>query len=414
MLILCTVCSTAWSFSTRTESWSEDALLHDGRIIKVSREVDWTFQFLGGDSGSPVFMKSWPDKFWIKFTHPDTHKTIKWQGEQYFEPILLDIVDNIPYLVVLGSPNKSTEKIYGCPELPFIYLRYEEGFAGKWIPLPVEQAPSVLQDANLSPKYPEYLQYKDQKERHLSHDQVQQIIWSDEKRSQGGFQARIPRNYDEWNYIYKNSRRNERKQDDCRPPLQPLSDVALPKPVDVELETVENTVYVTKSADEYYKYLSERKGTATRANCTTLFRPPQPENLMLGERFVKDSTGNKRLPYSGPSPLPLRMLETRTERYCDDKFVWFVAGHEELGKTIFTKYSTSGDFLYNIRVTNPNNTDGRKFAGKMVLDSLTTENNFFYFYWNQDIKRPDDRSLEYPNRMLKFRFREPIHEAASK
>jgi hypothetical protein len=108
------------------------------------------------------------------------------------------------------------------------------------------------------------------------------------------------------------------------------------------------------------------------------------------------------------------MLETRTERYCDDKFVWFVAGHEELGKTIITKYSTSGDFLYNIRITNPINTDGRKFAGKMVLDSLTTENSFFYFYWNQDIKRPDDRSLEYPNRMLKFRFREPIHEAASK
>lgn len=415
-----------FAFSTRTESWSEDALLHDGRIIKVSREVEWTFQFLGGDSGSPVFMKSWPDKFWLKFTHPDTHKTIKWQGEQYFEPILLDIVDNIPYLVVMGSPNKSTEKIYGCPELPYIYLRYEEGFWGKWVPIPVEQAPSVLQEANLSPEYPDFPRAYDPKSdgdwdqeqggrwrplRDLSPKKVQAMIERVEKRSQGGFQARIPRNYDEWNYVYKNSRRNERKQGDCRPPLQPLPDIPLPKPVDVELETVESTDYIVKSANEYYKYLSEKKGTVTRANCVTLFRPPKPENLMLGERFVKDPTGNIRLPYSGPSPLPLGMLEKRVERYCDDKFVWFVAGHEELGKTIITKYSTSGDFFYNTRISNPKNTEGRMFAGKMVLDSITTENNFFYFYWNQDIKRPDDRTLEYPNRMLKFRFREPAQES---
>lgn len=387
LLSLFATCGSAMG----AESTIEDVVLHDGRHIKVERTVyrPTEFKILDPFFGLPIMPRTETGGpiFSLKFKHPDTQKTITWQGEQYYTPVLLDIVTGVPYLVVNGQISKQTEAIYGCPELPYFYLRYESGFFGKWLPVPVEKAPDVLRISNLS---------------------------QDSRNDGGFFQKEIPRTYEDWNYQYKNEHRNERKVWDCRPPLQPLPDVLLPKPVDVELETVESTVHILKSADEYYKYLSERKGTATRANCTTLFWPPRPENLMLGERFVKDSTGNKRLPYSGPSPLPLGMLETRTERYCDDKFVWFVAGHEVLGKTIITKYSTSGDFLYNIRITNPNNTDGRKFAGKMVLDSLTTENNFFYFYWNQDIKRPDDRSLEYPNRMLKFRYREPIHEAASK
>lgn len=376
-------------FTSHTYSLVVDVPLHDGRHIEVERTVQTKteFRIFHPIIGIlPRFETTGPDTFHLKFKNPDTQETITWQGELYYTPVLLDIVDGVPYLVVLGRVNKETESIYGCPELPYSYLKYESGFFGKWVPVPVGKAPDVLRVANLP--------------RNSGNDG-------------GFFQADIPRTYEEWRYEFKNNHRNERLQGDCRPPLQPLPDVPLPKPEDVGLETVESTVYIVKSSAEYYKYLSERKGTITRANCFTLFRPPKPENLMLGERFVKDPTGSKRLPYSGPSPLPLGMLETRTERYCDDKFVWFVAGHEELATTIITKYSITGDFIYNIRISNPQSADGRRFAGKMVLDSITTENNLFNFYWNQGIKRPDDHSLEYPNRMLKLRFREPMHETTS-
>ena len=144
-------CSPAMAFSVRTESWTEDVVLHDGRQIKVEREVDWTFRIASGDAGSGFqLFKNWPDRFWLKFKHPDTHETIKWQGEQHYNPVLLDIVDGIPYLVVYGSGSKETEAVYGCPELPYTYLKYESGFFGKWSPVPVEKAPNVLQDANLS------------------------------------------------------------------------------------------------------------------------------------------------------------------------------------------------------------------------------------------------------------------------
>lgn len=392
IFLLCTICSSAMGFTSRTETQIEDVALHDGRHIKVERTVQWTTQFKILDSffGLPImprFEKSGPDTFSLKFKHPDTQETITWQGEQYYIPVLLDIVRGVPYLVVNGVISKKTEAIYGCPELPYFYLKYESGFFGKWVAIPVEEASDVLRVANL-PK--------------------------GSGNDSGFFQQVIPRTYEEWNYMYKNEHRNERKVWDCRPPLKLLADVPLPKPVDVELETVESIDYIVKGADEYYKSLSERRGTITRANCSKFFRPPNPENLMLGERFINDPTGNRRLPYSGPTPFPSgRMLENRDERYCDDKFVWFVAGHEERGKTIITKYTASGDLLYNIRMDDPKVADN-KLARSMVLDSIMAENGYFYFYWVQSLPPPSNSTMAFPNRMTKFRFREPIHEAASK
>ncbi len=213
----------ASAFSTKTKSWSEDALLHDGRIIKVNREVGYTFQLFSGDSGSPGFMDSWPDKFWLKFRNPDTQETLKWQGEQYFYPVLLDIVGGVPYLVVVGRPDKKTEKIYGCPELPYIYLKYEKGLLGKWIPIPADQAPKTLQYINLSPDYPDNIPSRNDSDfisvngrlpNDLSHDQVlENIKW----RAKGYVQARVPNSYSDWNYTYKESYKLERRSNDCRP-----------------------------------------------------------------------------------------------------------------------------------------------------------------------------------------------------
>lgn len=395
LFLLCTVCGSAIGFTSRSESKNEDVALHDGRHIEVERTVQWTTEFkildpFFGLPFMPRFEKGGPDTFRLKFKHPDTQETITWQGKRYYTPVLLEIVSGVPYLVVIGQISKETEAIYGCPELPYFYLKYESGFFGKWLPVPVEKAPDVLRISNLSQA----------------------------SRNDGGFFQRvIPRTYEEWNYMYKNEHRNERKVWDCRPPLQPLSDVPLPKPVDIELETVESIDYILKGAkagDEGVNLREARRGAAIRANCSKFFRPPNPENLMLGERFVNDSTGNKRLPYSGPTPFPSgRMFETRTERYCDDKFVWFVAGHEERGKTIITKYTTSGDLLYNIRMDNPKTADNKLFRG-MVLDSITAEKGYFYFHWMQDLPAPANSLMVYPNRMTKFRFREPVHEAASK
>lgn len=365
-----------------------DVSLHDGRHIKVERTVQATSLFKIRDPffGLPFMPRTerGGDKYRLEFEHPDTRKMITWQGEPYYRPVLLDIVKGVPYLVVNGSVAKEVEAIYGCPELPYIYLKYESGFFGKWLPVPVEKAPELLRISNLP---------------------------QDSRNDGGFFQPVIPRSYKEWNYVYKNEHRNERKVGDCRPPLQPLPDVPLPKPVDVELETIESIDYILKGAkagDDGVNLQKERTGTANRANCSKFFRPPNPENLMLGERFVNDSTGNKRLPYSGPAPLPsVRMFESRFKRYCDDKFVWFIADREEVGKTVISKYTTSGDLLYNIRMDDPQTADNKLFRS-MVPDSITAENGYFYFHWIQELPAPANSVMVYPRRMTKFRFREPV------
>lgn len=392
LFLLCSVCSAAMGFTSRTESQIEEVTLHDGRHIKVERTVQWTTQFkiLDPFFGLPImprFEKSGPDTFSLKFKHPDTQETITWQGEQYYTPVLLDIVNGVPYLVVNGTISKETEAIYGCPELPYFYLKYESGFLGKWLPVPVEKAPDVLRISNLSQA----------------------------SRNDGGFfQKVIPRTYEEWNYEYKNEHRNERKVWDCRPPLKPLPDIPMPKPLDIELETVESQEYTLKSADEYYKSHWDKKGTITRANCSKLLLPPNPENLMFGERFINDQTGSKRLPYSGPIPFPSgRMLEKRAEHYCDEKYIWFVAEREEAGKTIISKFTSSGDILYSTRMTNPTSPVSKPIR-RIVLDSFTSENGYFYFYWDQELPIPPKTSMQYPHRMTKFRFREPAQESISK
>lgn len=218
LCLLLILSSKASAFCTQTDSWTEDALLLDGRVIKVNREVCSTFQFIAGDGGSPRLFASWPDKHWIKFEHPDTHEIIKWQGEQYFNPVLLGLIEGIPYLVVSGRPDKKTEEKYGCPELPYFFLKYDQkGWLGNWVPIPATQAPAALRDANLSLR-----EVSLDSDRHASLSAVYSNLKYAEGASGGRFQAKIPRNYDEW-YGTSEEYRYERRANDCRPtPVRPL------------------------------------------------------------------------------------------------------------------------------------------------------------------------------------------------
>ena len=143
------------------------------------------------------------DKFRLEFKHPDTKETIKWQGKRDFKPVLLGVVDGIPFLVLHGEGRKKTEAIYGCPELPYTYLKYVSGFLGKWLPVPVERAPKVLREANMSPDYPDFGYIDEQYEamttakrggRPSGHvfDEVQKQILNEERRSTGFFSIRFP------------------------------------------------------------------------------------------------------------------------------------------------------------------------------------------------------------------------------
>ncbi|TNI88471.1 hypothetical protein CF120_15110 [Aeromonas allosaccharophila] len=408
LLLLWTICSSAMAFSTRTERWSEDAVLSNGREVKVEREVGYTFQFISGDEASMKLFASWPDKFWIRFKHPDTGETITWQGEQYYNPILLDFVNGIPYLVVNGQSSKKTEAVYGCPELPYIYLKYESGLLGKWSPVPSAKAPDVLRKANLSPDYPDFGKLDAQDEaiqakrrggrarRDMSPDDIQKRMSKVERGSAGFFQRVIPRNYEEWNYTYKNSHLNERRRDDCRPPRALPPQEALPAPIEGSPEILKEVNYTPDRISLGDDWSTLTYDPKRESGCKALFRPTDPNDYMKGQRFINDRTGDKPAPYSRTAQFNMGV------RVLCDEHVWFLTHQEEPGKIVISKFTVTGDLVYRTSFRNPDRVEG--FIGYIRVPSLRSRDGYLYFDWLdfRDINRE-----WHIKRWLEMRMREP-------
>lgn len=197
--------------------WSEYAALHDGRRVRVEREWSYTLNHSRDDTDSELSgSKEWIGNQRLKFKHPNTGRIIEWQGNSLFAPVLMDFIDGVPFLILWARPKKESERIYGCTELPFIYLQYDSKSTTKWRAVSEDDAPHALQFANLS------VTEADKLEDHMTTEEVQETIVQKEKSSNGFFQRDIPRGYKEWRYKNKNEYRNERQEGDCRPSRKPL------------------------------------------------------------------------------------------------------------------------------------------------------------------------------------------------
>lgn len=393
LALLLTFCTAALAYVYETRRWTADVLLHDGRTLVVQRQVQETMKVRIADPffGLPVAPRTerGGDLHSLTFTHPDTGATVTWQGEERMHPVLLDVVDRKAYLVLLARPSKKYEQAIGCPELPYAFLMYDANTYGGWSPIPAQFAPAVLRLANLEDS-------------------------GLEERTKHFFQREIPRTYEAWRYPdkLKDEYRNRRlDKDDCRPPPKPL-DISLPPPVDLELEAVETVDGTTAGGDQYDKSLLAVVGAATRNNCKDVFALADPANSMAGERFVNDASGASRSPYAGPSPVPSGSWTLpRSTRYCDSKFVWYVARWEERGKIWVTKYTSAGDLVYNGRIAVPQTADNKLFR-EFVADSITSEGEYLYFYWRHSLPSPQLGPFAY--RMTRFRFREPVEASDRK
>lgn len=376
--------------------WSEDVVLQDGRRIKVKREINFTFKHSIGDAGSgfSVFKNRFSN-YHLQFKHPKTGEVINWQGEESVSPVLLDVIDGVPYLVLSARPTKESERVYGCTELPFAYLQYDTKSQNKWRSVPADRAPRTLKRANLS--FAEEIKLKD----HLSVEEVQENIAQKEKSSDRFIQREIPKDYNEWRYLYKNSYRNERRRDDCRPPRAPLPQLALPAPIEGSLDILETIDYTPARiaiGDDWSNLVFDRK---RESECKNLFRPTDPDDSMQGQRFVNDSSGKKPAPYSRTVQfnMGVRVL-------CDDD-VWFVTHQEETGKIVISKFTVTGDLVYRTSFRNPDPVEG--YVSYIRIPSLQSKGGYLYFDWLdfRDINRE-----WHIKRWLKMRMREPASQNA--
>jgi hypothetical protein len=370
-------------------------MIHDGRMIQVERQASNSLNFELYWLLPPVFrfQPSNFDEHRIEFRHPDTSERVIWSGERNFTPVRIDIIDGTPYFVIYGRPDKKTEKIYGCPELPYIYLKYQKNlFLSKWITIPVEEAPKQLLKGNLS-----VYDFRSKNGRAFKWKDVERDVKSFEGQSYGEMQETIPRSYDEWHTKFKNSALNERGLGDCRPPRAPLPKAVLPTAIEGKPELLETTNYTPDRiaiGEEWTDFVfdSKREGA-----CKNLFRPTDPNDYMQGQRFVKDSSGKKPAPYSQTAQFNagVRML-------CEDDNVWFITHQEVPGNIVISKFSVTGDLVFRTSFRNPDGIEG--FVGYIRVPSLRSEGDYLYFDW---LYFRNDYDQWHIKRWLKMRIKEP-------
>nr|WP_315495909.1 hypothetical protein [uncultured Rhodoferax sp.] len=389
-MVIVVLLVTGW-FWTRppTKSWVDIAASYSGQEIKVHRSVE--FHFGRGELSNAL--TRWPTKFSLEFTNPANGKKVSWDGEQYVNPILLDVVNGTPWMVINSHLFNSELKHYGCPEIPYVFLTYREN---RWVPVAPSAAPPELRAANLSYAFEHYSMAGN---RTMGADEIASELRSKEISTSGYINKTIPRTLDQWQYKYKTSHITKRHRNDCRAPLeQPVNYVAAQPSIPVELEllsgaVVEPSLHIQESPNSseslWGNYSWDKK---RRLACKDRLQgaDEQDQRLTAWQRFTADTTKTKIFPngYSW---------------FCDPEVVW-IFGHRmvEPGKLVVAKTTNNGDILYKVSFATPPVLLGT--AGTIRYSTFHARDGFVEFEWVSFESGGYDWRVKH---LAKFRFREP-------
>lgn len=381
--------------ASETKKWDDEALLHDGRTMEVHREITY------GGRSLEQGISTWFDTHSFSAKNPGTGKIIKWSGEKDVRPIMLDFVNSDPYLVVWSNKVFSNVKLYGCPEIPYAFLKYDEK-TSQWIPVPRNLAPGVLRRANLSSNYDgTYMMDSKRQTKEFIASRYETARGS----SNGSITAEIPENYDTWDYNFKREYNLKRYENDCRPPLPVETATELPPPREVTLETLKTRDYdpVRIIERDEWGHLTYNKNREEYSEyCKSLFKQVDPEKPWLGMQFIKDKTGQKKVPYNKDN------LRTGVHRMCDKNYILYYAHLEIPDKMVVTKYTLDGNLLYRICFKKPEELKG--FTGYINTPSLESKNGYLNFEWWHFTDGKDNKKHETVlnvKRIIKARIREP-------
>ncbi len=382
---------------TPTESWVDEALLHDGRTVEVRRSVDFNF---GQGELRSVLQRS-PNQYSLTARNPDTGKTVSWSGERNFDPILLDFWEGIPYLVVVASSVFSNLKEYGCPEIPYVFLRYEVS-EGRWISIPPSQFPQRLLLANLSLYYDGYYM------KGGKHQSKEEIASSNELREKtsGGSRSRIiPTTFESWRSKYKNEYRVSHYRDGCRHTVPSNDDPSHPQ--SPAQPSQRGTLEVTEKRDFDPVWIIKSESSGANSGWDSLTW--DSDRYALCRKLVQlvgDNTDTPELRgwlLFVNDPTKEKKARNNFTIFCNAEAVWFPDYVAEPGRVVLTKFSIAGDFLYKLSFDKPSQPEG--FQGGIVYKTFTAKDGFLFFEWLNSNQSGSDRHIR---RSMKVRIREPI------
>lgn len=371
-----------------TESWVEMAKSHTGQDIEVHRSVEFHF----GRGELTYALQRWPTKFSLKFTNPVNGKKVSWEGEQYVHPVLLDVVNGTPWLVITSNLFNSELKHYGCPEIPYVFLSYKQD---RWIPVSPSDAPSELRNANILYSYEYYLIFES---RIVGVEKIASDLRSTEISTGGHFNVKIPRSLEQWKYGSKTAHVTGRHYNDCRGALpQPVNYIEARSSTPVELEAmssqpVEPVLHMRESPnsqESLWGNYSWDKNRALACNDRLQGADEQDQRLTGWQRFIADTTKTKIFP--------------SYRRFCDPEAVWiFGDGIVQSGRFVVTKATNTGDVLYKVSFAAPPVVLGT--AGTIRYSTFHAKDGFVAFEW---VSFDSGGYDWYVKHLAKFRFQEP-------
>lgn len=152
-------------------TWKEEALQHDGTKLVVTRSVKYGGRHEIGQE-PPYKEQS------LQFNMPTSGKSVKWEdhysqdlGSANFLPMLVDVKDDVPYVVAYPMGCLSYNK-WGRPNPPYVIFKYQ----GKdWSRIPLGELPQELKTPNIIFSMPDIEVQKSGKS-FITAEMVRQII----------------------------------------------------------------------------------------------------------------------------------------------------------------------------------------------------------------------------------------------
>lgn len=130
----------AGCFGKQVYQWSEEVLLHDGRIIVIQRSMK--SGYLPREIGQPP-----PESdYTLTFDGVDGEKVIWDGGRGMFVPMILDVYGGVPFVVATGGQLISWRE-EGCPRPPYFFFKWT---GNQWRRVTYDQFPKSIRSANLS------------------------------------------------------------------------------------------------------------------------------------------------------------------------------------------------------------------------------------------------------------------------
>jgi hypothetical protein len=148
MFVLVALNAHAGLFDFLGDHWKEEALLHDGSSIIVSRSQNY-----GG--GHEIGQSSPMNKESFSFTIPGTNQKVGWEGSfsrtdassENLGLLAIDVVNKTPYLVATTELGDLGNTKWGCrADWRYVVLKFD----GKvWNQIPMSDLPQEIKGANL-------------------------------------------------------------------------------------------------------------------------------------------------------------------------------------------------------------------------------------------------------------------------